>query len=654
MRRITRSTERGQALVLVAFALVILIGFIGLAVDGGRLFWERRTLQNAVDAAALAASDNYQDSQSLSASLQAAAREYAANERIYTSASASPSWTSATSDVTWPGVQDRMHVVFSTSGLLAMFDVSSAHRVGLAFMVALGAGANASVSALAQGRAKTGGTWGSGLVTLSTGNCSGGNPSLTISGGATISVDPGNVQVNGSLNYLGSGTLTTSGTFSNNCTGSIPGAIRAAGGAFTGQAPVTDPGFAPGPLATYNLPQSAGTNVVLNPGIYSGDPGTAAGPCYFLSPGIYQFSGGINDSSNNFSNELRPPDEPAWNGTAPNYDNSVANPQFWSGCSGSFSLTTTTSANALTIGNWGVMLTSTRTDYYPPQAQGGTAYKRESSPSTCHSLTVNTPAKALTLNIHNVPGAQGYNVYLSFVTTGDPCASGPWLYITNIPNPIVETTTSLGIVSANIDAQIDPTLPTTFNAGALCGVPLVVFCTAATGPYGSPNPPGDGAETAPLSAGNPPFIPARDVPANGGGDRANAHYCQPAGTPASPCGSATVTPGAVQLYFPGSACLNLINNSTMRIFSGIQYAWISVFGPSSNTCTSQVGDSSTLESVGTYYWPRGTLQTNGNPGYLVYFTQLIVNTYNSNGNENVIIQYDTNATPAQGFSQISQ
>ncbi|TMD03428.1 MAG: hypothetical protein E6J02_13945, partial [Chloroflexi bacterium] len=74
MPRTTRNTERGQTLVLVAFSLIVLIGLVGLAVDGGRLFWERRTLQNAVDSAALAASDNYQDSQSISSSLQAAAR----------------------------------------------------------------------------------------------------------------------------------------------------------------------------------------------------------------------------------------------------------------------------------------------------------------------------------------------------------------------------------------------------------------------------------------------------------------------------------------------------------------------------------------------------------------------------------------------------
>jgi uncharacterized membrane protein len=90
-------------MVLVAFMLIVLIGFIGLAVDGGRLYWERRILQNSVDAAALAASDNYQDSQSVGSSMHAAAIEYAANEKIYGTSSASPSWTASSVDVSVDG-----------------------------------------------------------------------------------------------------------------------------------------------------------------------------------------------------------------------------------------------------------------------------------------------------------------------------------------------------------------------------------------------------------------------------------------------------------------------------------------------------------------------------------------------------------------------
>lgn len=49
-----RRDERGQTVVLVALLLATLTGFTALAVDAGRFYMERRFLQNAADAAALA------------------------------------------------------------------------------------------------------------------------------------------------------------------------------------------------------------------------------------------------------------------------------------------------------------------------------------------------------------------------------------------------------------------------------------------------------------------------------------------------------------------------------------------------------------------------------------------------------------------------
>src|SRR4051812_38766443 len=47
-----RNQQRGQALVLVALALVPLLLFVGLVVDGGWAFTQQRRTQNAMDAAA--------------------------------------------------------------------------------------------------------------------------------------------------------------------------------------------------------------------------------------------------------------------------------------------------------------------------------------------------------------------------------------------------------------------------------------------------------------------------------------------------------------------------------------------------------------------------------------------------------------------------
>jgi Flp pilus assembly protein TadG len=52
--RIIRQDERGATIVIVALSIVALLTMTGLAIDGGRLYSDRRQVQNAADAAALA------------------------------------------------------------------------------------------------------------------------------------------------------------------------------------------------------------------------------------------------------------------------------------------------------------------------------------------------------------------------------------------------------------------------------------------------------------------------------------------------------------------------------------------------------------------------------------------------------------------------
>jgi uncharacterized membrane protein len=46
--------QNGQALAQVAILMVVLLAFAALAIDGGRIYLERRRMQNAADAGALA------------------------------------------------------------------------------------------------------------------------------------------------------------------------------------------------------------------------------------------------------------------------------------------------------------------------------------------------------------------------------------------------------------------------------------------------------------------------------------------------------------------------------------------------------------------------------------------------------------------------
>jgi hypothetical protein len=54
MRSSEKSAERGQALIIMALALVGLLGFTALAIDGGMVYADRRRAQNGSDASSLA------------------------------------------------------------------------------------------------------------------------------------------------------------------------------------------------------------------------------------------------------------------------------------------------------------------------------------------------------------------------------------------------------------------------------------------------------------------------------------------------------------------------------------------------------------------------------------------------------------------------
>src|SRR5438270_7263904 len=83
-----RSKQSGQAIVLIALLILVLFGMLGLAVDSGRGYVDRRDQQTAVDAAALAAGDwyeNYPDySDLVNLVIPQSVGVYERNLRIYT------------------------------------------------------------------------------------------------------------------------------------------------------------------------------------------------------------------------------------------------------------------------------------------------------------------------------------------------------------------------------------------------------------------------------------------------------------------------------------------------------------------------------------------------------------------------------------------
>src|SRR5215475_10375382 len=47
-------SEKGQALILIVFGIIVLIALTGLAIDGGNYYYDHRNAQNAADTAAFA------------------------------------------------------------------------------------------------------------------------------------------------------------------------------------------------------------------------------------------------------------------------------------------------------------------------------------------------------------------------------------------------------------------------------------------------------------------------------------------------------------------------------------------------------------------------------------------------------------------------
>ena len=71
----TIKSQKGQAIILLAFAIVGLVGFAALAIDGGRALSDKRHAQNAADTAALAGALAYAHSNNIETAAQTRATE---------------------------------------------------------------------------------------------------------------------------------------------------------------------------------------------------------------------------------------------------------------------------------------------------------------------------------------------------------------------------------------------------------------------------------------------------------------------------------------------------------------------------------------------------------------------------------------------------
>lgn len=151
--------QAGQALVLIALLMPVLLGFLGLAIDYGRLVAERRKLQNYADAATLSGAQDLSlyAGNACSDAQHNLTTDLGNNPPGYTSV---PACLGTPSDTTTPGVY-VYHNPNDTSQVDASIDdtirVNLKSTVPLAFLPALGLGLeNVTASATAKVSSVTG------------------------------------------------------------------------------------------------------------------------------------------------------------------------------------------------------------------------------------------------------------------------------------------------------------------------------------------------------------------------------------------------------------------------------------------------------------------------------------------------------------------
>jgi len=318
---------RGQAIVIVALIIVVLFGFLGLAVDGGRAYLDRRALQAAVDAAALAAAYNYMSTTNYSQAEQAATSLYANNTQLYMSPACSGYGTTSASCVFGDpsGTVLTIAVVNRTIAGVS-FTVTTQHSILVTIMQVLGGGPSIPVSATATAVARVRTTTAASIQTLSPDGCGGGGGSysLRITGTSNTSI-VGDVWANGAITANGGSTAAVTGDVVDICP-PIPPSISGftvTGSQANGWA-LPDPGY---PMPQLNATSRTWSRygAVALPGTYSTDPHLTGGDtCYFLAGGAYTWQAGLTLNGGLVSNELRPPDEPSVTATTAALSGTIA------------------------------------------------------------------------------------------------------------------------------------------------------------------------------------------------------------------------------------------------------------------------------------------------------------------------------------------
>ena len=693
----TRRTQRGQAIVLIALMMGVLIGFVALAIDSARAFDSRRIMQDAVDNAALAAAEYYQNNPGAwSGAESAAGAEFSMDNRVYTSRSCSPGLVEPTPGA--PGTPLTMTCTYGTTSYQLTisaeddgpagqtFALTGQTTIDLTLMQVLGQAptipVRATGAATSSDQALT-----PALAGLSSAGCLGTsgnsvNVTNTPSPGVTV---VGDVVADGNLNIGSASYAQVAGNVLTRCAVPTdpyhhltyycwPGGAAPVSGVCTASNNVlgrllstgnhlADPGYV-APAAPAQVGFNA-SNVVLPPGTYTSDPnfGSGAATCYFLKGGVYDWEAGMTVNQGIISNELKPPDEPShqfWNDNGAN-------------CAGTFTPSAASSGSGIAIGTWAVEVTSVRYDTY-----NSVQFLRESAPSMCKTVSIGTNEK-LAVSITNVPGASYYNVYVSPPGDGG-CAGGNFGLVSalSITNSTTESQPalggSLGSSSGNWDSGPSE-LPSAWAPQANApwdSAKAYPPDSETTAWGGSPSLPGQNAARGTTSTGGVSCSSGAS-PAPGCGDHANENSCATAAGASAVCPGA-VTPGGVEMYATNAGCFNLKNSNPgfgsgtggdAYLFSGYQYDWLLNYVPSSTTsCTNTATRANVWDgevnsaAIGMTYSPGVAFNIQGYAGFYGYMGGIVaysisINQVTSTPPTPLTLDFSKNYAPAPGGTRLT-
>ena len=651
-----RGAQRGQAIVLVALILTVLFGFVGLAMDGGRGYLDRRHLQASVDAAALAAAYNYMNHTDYAQAEVAAVAEFANNERLYMTPNCS-GYGSMSVSCTFSDPTNQTLTLTAIDHSIAgvSFRVTAVHQVGVTIMQVLGAGQTMRVGASATAVARPPGQYGAAIQTLSPGSCNGSAPSLSFTGTSTTSIT-GDVWSNGSITDNGSASGSVNGNVIDICPTYPPSALSnfSVSGSQANGFNIPDPGYQQPALNTSTRTWASANGSTESPGTYNSDPHLAGSAgCYFLSGGIYTFSAGFTQNGGFVSNLLRPPDEPNMASAGqPNLTTLRANltgtrqtsilvnalagsiPAGSTVFVGGQTFTTSTLANAAdqtisinrqdvsgTIPSGTVLTVRAFPQFWDSNGVGCSSTFTLSSPGS-GSLSAGTYSVEVTAVRWSANGVASCSGPIS-----------PTCYLRESAPSMCKTLTVASSGNVKVDVTNDPGAQDFYIYLAPNGSCTGLTYCANTGngnasvtinncPSGQPPPPDQ--EGMPLGPALPNRDPAPATPPRG--DLANEGHCVNPATGANVACPSAWTVGAVEFFIPGggntSTCLNLQGGGDIFVYSGYQYQRILLFEPGpeqpppANTCLNNVAGHGITSLIGIFYTPAASVTIIGSSNYL--------------------------------------